>query len=207
MAGLIHALVFKKLGHRVHILEKSSCDVLQSQAAGLQAGQEVQNFINEYTKKDKPYSMTPAANIIEVLNTDGTVINSIPVGIPMHLTTWNILFELFNYSLLDDQTSSLATYETDKLVQDVTYDGEKVLVAYTDTKTKISETLEADIVIAADGGHSTVRKTVMPETTPKYVGYVTWRGSVPERSVSAASKDILQDRVLLFRTGRGFAVS
>ena len=207
MAGLMHAIALKEIGHRVYVLEKSSRDVLTSEAAGLQAGQEVQKFITKYIKDVKPYSITPAANVIEVLNAKGSTINSIPVGNVMHLTTWNILFDIFKSSILDGTSSPQATYETDKLVQGVTYDGEKVLVTFTDTTTGLSDILKADIVIAADGGHSTVRKSVLPQVTPKYVGYVTWRGSVPERSVSNASREILQDKVLIFRIGRGFAVS
>ena len=203
----MHAIVFKKLGHRIYVLEKSSEDTLQSQAAGLQAGQEVQKFIDKYVKIDRPYSMTPAKNIIEVLNKEGEIINCFAVGITMHLTTWNILFELFKSNLVNEQSSSYVLYETDKLVQDVSYDGDKVSVAYLDNKTGIRSVLRADLVIAADGSHSTVRRTVMPEITPKYVGYVTWRGSVTESSVSDASREVLQDRVLFFRAEGSFAVS
>lgn len=35
---------------------------------------------------------------------------------------------------------------------------------------------EADSVIACDGIHSVVRKTLLPESTPRYAGYTCWRG-------------------------------
>ena len=203
----MHATVFKKLGHKLYVLEKSSQDVLRSQAAGLQAGQVVQKFTDEYIKYDKAYATVPAANIIEVVNSEGAVINPIPVGNIMHLITWNSLFELFKSHLLNDSTSLGASYETDKLGQDVVYNGGKVSVSYMDTKNIFMSILKADLLIAADGGHSTVRKMILSEITLKYVGYVTWRGSVSENCLTDALRAVWQDRVLLFRTEKGFAVS
>jgi 2-polyprenyl-6-methoxyphenol hydroxylase-like FAD-dependent oxidoreductase len=205
LSGLLQAIVFKRLGHKVHVLERSSQARLQSQAAGLRAGPDVQKFINEYITTDKPYAKT--LNLLEVVNIQGVVINSFPPNDTMLLTTWSLLYDLFKSRLLDEGTASLTTYETDKLVRDVKYDGEKVAVAYSDTKTGISNVLQADLVIAADGAHSSVRETVIPGLYPTYAGYVTWRGAVPESSVSEASRNVLRDRVILFRTEQGYALS
>ena len=41
-------------------------------------------------------------------------------------------------------------------------------------------TLRGDMVIAADGPSSTVRKLVCHSVERKYAGYVAWRGTVPE---------------------------
>ena len=92
----------------------------------------------------------------------------------MQLTTWSLLYDLLKSHLLEGETVPLAMYETDKIVRDVKYDGTRVTVAYSDTKTGISNVLQADLVIAADGGHSFVRQMVVPGLKPNYVGYVTW---------------------------------
>jgi 2-polyprenyl-6-methoxyphenol hydroxylase-like FAD-dependent oxidoreductase len=43
-----------------------------------------------------------------------------------------------------------------------------------------------DLLVGADGLHSTVRNLLSPGTRPSYVGYVAWRGLVEEASLSAA---------------------
>ncbi|KAH6679076.1 hypothetical protein B0J14DRAFT_624339 [Halenospora varia] len=188
LSGLIHAIVFQKLGHKVHVLEKSSEALLQSQAAGLNAGPDVQKFINECILTDKPYSKT--CDLFEVVNIEEQV-----------------LYEMFKTKLSSDENGEVAVYETQKLVQEVKRNGEKMVVGYSDTTTGVSGVLQADLVIAADGSHSQVRKTVLPGLTPEYAGYITWRGAIPESSVSEETRKVLRDRVILFRTERGYTIS
>lgn len=190
----------------MRVLEKSPASVLQSEAAGLRAGPDVQRLINEYVQPAQPYATT--STVVNVIDVQGALINVVPSNDSMHLTTWSLLHGMLKSSLLKEgSAASVATYETDKLVEDVKYDGGKVTVAYSDTKTGISNVLNADLVISADGGHSKIRETVLPGLSPKYVGYVTWRGAVPESAISEASRKSLQNKVLLFRTERGYTIS
>ncbi|KAL9115291.1 MAG: hypothetical protein Q9187_007332 [Circinaria calcarea] len=59
--------------------------------------------------------------------------------------------------------------------------------------------IEADLVIAADGPSSTIRQIVQPEVQRKYIGYVAWRGTVVEKEVSEATKGVFRERLTYYR--------
>ncbi len=51
-----------------------------------------------------------------------------------------------------------------------------------------------DILVAADGIQSTVRRIVMPQIEPQYAGYIAWRGLVEDHQLSQSTHEQLLDR-------------
>ncbi|RSV39733.1 FAD-dependent monooxygenase [Sphingomonas sp. ABOLE] len=51
----------------------------------------------------------------------------------------------------------------------------------------------ADLLVAADGAQSPLRRTLLPEVQPHYAGYVAWRGTVPERDMPQDILDAFDD--------------
>ena len=47
------------------------------------------------------------------------------------------------------------------------------------------KTVEADLIVGADGFRSIVRSVLAPQVKPRYAGYVAWRGVVEESALSA----------------------
>lgn len=54
---------------------------------------------------------------------------------------------------------------------------------------------QGDLLIAADGIHSTVRAQLMPTIVPRYAGYVAWRGVIEESDLTAAEHALLFGRM------------
>ncbi len=55
-----------------------------------------------------------------------------------------------------------------------------------------------DLLVAADGIGSTVRRRFMPEVSPRYAGYVGFRGLVPEDRLTAAQAELIRNSFVLF---------
>jgi len=53
-----------------------------------------------------------------------------------------------------------------------------------------------DLLVFADGMGSTGRGFLAPEVLPEYAGYVAWRGTVPERSLSEVTRTDLADAMV-----------
>jgi len=67
-------------------------------------------------------------------------------------------------------------------------------------KEKGEQSAVADIVVGADGGSSTVRRLLRSDVERKYVGYVAWRGTVPETELSDAAREVLVERCTFYHT-------
>lgn len=73
----------------------------------------------------------------------------------------------------------------------------RVEVVFTNAEGE-EETLQTDLVIAADGPSSSVRQIFCPEVERTYAGYCAWRGTVPESELSAFAYDTLVERFTFF---------
>lgn len=56
--------------------------------------------------------------------------------------------------------------------------------------------VEGDLLVCADGLLSTARSILMPEATPRYAGYVAWRGTTPEAALSEQARADLADSMI-----------
>jgi 2-polyprenyl-6-methoxyphenol hydroxylase-like FAD-dependent oxidoreductase len=65
-------------------------------------------------------------------------------------------------------------------------EGERVTAVFSDGSRQ-----DADLLIAADGLHSTVRAQLLPTLKPRYAGYVAWRGVVEARELPVALGDLM----------------
>jgi 2-polyprenyl-6-methoxyphenol hydroxylase-like FAD-dependent oxidoreductase len=54
---------------------------------------------------------------------------------------------------------------------------------------------QGELLIGADGIHSTVRRQFAPETQPRYAGYVCWRGIVAETELAEGDRALIFDHL------------
>ena len=55
-----------------------------------------------------------------------------------------------------------------------------------------------DLLVCADGVGSMARARLLPAVRPSYSGYVAWRGMVPEASLDAATRAVLDDAITYY---------
>jgi 2,6-dihydroxypyridine 3-monooxygenase len=58
--------------------------------------------------------------------------------------------------------------------------------------------MKGDLLVCADGIHSTARKLLLPDVVPSYAGYVGWRGTVREDELTAGTLGFLRDTCTYF---------
>jgi 2-polyprenyl-6-methoxyphenol hydroxylase-like FAD-dependent oxidoreductase len=61
-----------------------------------------------------------------------------------------------------------------------------------------SGTITSDMLIAADGPSSTIRSLLLPDVERKYVGYVAWRGTLPESRASSTVREQFVERFCFY---------
>lgn len=80
-------------------------------------------------------------------------------------------------------------------------------VTVLDLETDTTTAMDGDLVIAADGAHSAIRRKLCPGVVPKYAGYVTWRGRVAESALPSKTREVLRDRCAILRVEGGYQLS
>lgn len=206
--------MIKRLGHNVRILDQGTSSSPMDQAAGMGTGPDGCKFLEEQDVYPKPYSfacpgfqfLDKAANIKRTLN------------FPINLTSWNVFYyrSRANFDgLVSDfcptppepkANEGRAVYDLGKKCTNVTYNEQLVTLEYDDSIHGGGGSVQADLVIAADGSKSSVRQCLVPKSPYVYSGYMAWRGTVAEQDVSEETRRIFDKRFIAFVMERGYIV-
>ncbi|KAK3904111.1 zeaxanthin epoxidase, chloroplastic [Staphylotrichum tortipilum] len=192
LAGLFHGLYLKRHGSRVVVIEQDPGSVRSSHQAGIAFGPAVEEILRQYDDTGMQ-SCTPAV---------GTRIayrrrqNVKEINVVRHLTSWGLLYRILraNFDGLASEAvpnpppprdgDGPAEYRSGQRVTSLRLDQTgAVTVGFIDPA-GVEGSVTADLVIGADGVHSTVRDLVhAPATGVEYSGYVAWRGTVCESAL------------------------
>ncbi|MDQ0727869.1 FAD-dependent monooxygenase [Microbacterium sp. W4I20] len=184
LGGLFAAVLLHQAGHTVTVFERST-EGLSRRGAGLVAQQElfeVSRAVGIHVDDSfgvEAYERITLDRSGRVLSRDAT---------PQVQLSWDVLYEEFRSRLPQEG------YRLGAAVTAVRTDGEEAVIAFAD-----GAEARFDLVVGADGLRSVVRRAVAPEAHENtYVGYVTWRGLVPELSLPPTSARTLLERFAFF---------
>jgi len=176
LGGLMAANLLLRAGHEVQVLERSA-QSLQGRGAGIVTHEGLREVLRACgAVVDDTLGVAVDSRV--VLGSDGQ-----PVCTwrhPQILTSWGRLYTLLRAALPAQR------HRLGAAVESFTQDDAGVQVRLAG-----GETLQADLLVAADGIRSTVRARLLPEVQPQYAGYVAWRGVCDEAVLSRHTRDTL----------------
>ncbi|KAM7207779.1 6-hydroxynicotinate 3-monooxygenase [Naviculisporaceae sp. PSN 640] len=229
LTGLFHGLYLKRHGVDVTILEKDPSTIRSSHQAGIAFGPAVEEFLKKYDDTNLPNCIPAVATRLDFRK----FLNVIHLKVQRHETSWTLLYNILraNFDGLVSQTVPdpppprpgdgnaqylVGTKVTEMFVEERSQK-ESIKLGYIaggldgNSTTRGNERVKyitADLVIAADGLHSTIRRLLDPPGVPsEYSGYVSWRGTVPENEVSPETLEHFNSMTALgFINGSYFVV-
>jgi 2,6-dihydroxypyridine 3-monooxygenase len=180
LGGLSAALVLRDAGCEVRVFERSS-SALQARGAGIAALDATLRYLVERGGY-RPEDVCSSTGWIRFFNRDGSLRHE-----QRHhywFSSWNTIYRTL-----------LRFFETGRYLlghEVVAFgqEGDTVSVILAD-----GSQAEADLLVCADGVSSAARALLIPGASPSYAGYVAWRGTLPERALSPATRKAFEDAI------------
>ncbi|HEV7844946.1 MAG TPA: FAD-dependent monooxygenase [Thermoleophilaceae bacterium] len=188
LGGLTAALLLRDLGWSVDVFERSP-RLLMARGVGIVAHPASVRYLLERRGTDLR-TMTSASRSVRYMDDSGRVVHELP---------FDYLFTSF-YALYRELLDSfdIARYHLSRDVVGLTVENGEAEVVTSD-----GERARSDLVVCADGIHSTGRGLLLPEIEPEYAGYVAWRGVVSEADLSEESFARLHEAITYFLMPNG----
>lgn len=160
LAGLFAANMLRTIGWDVIVFERSSGD-LAGRGAGLGTRDELFAAMRRIGIRLEHSLCVPVLSRI-ALDRDGTTLHQLPIT--SVTTAWDRIYRALRAALPD------VCYRPNMTFSEFRQDASNVTACFSN-----GEQHNGDLLVAADGIHSAVRRQLMPEVAPRYAGYVGWR--------------------------------
>ena len=203
LGGLFAGVALKQHGFDTTLLERNPTNLLDNQGAGIVAGGDTLAFFEKYDRCKRPVAVPSQKRMY--LDKQGKVVHE--EVMKQTMTSWDLCYYLLraNYDgvksgyckvpELQDNDGKI-DYRFGCNVTDFKEEGEKIKVFY-DHEGEQKSVL-GDMLVAADGPSSTIRKILLPEVKREYAGYVVIRGTVPEGEASKEAQEAFVERFTFF---------
>jgi 2-polyprenyl-6-methoxyphenol hydroxylase-like FAD-dependent oxidoreductase len=193
----MHAVVLKSLGRKVIVVESREHSELHAEAAGMSLGPHAQKLVNKYLEIDDAFAISSPGS--QILGPTGAVVAEIPPAFSVITSTWSLVFERLKAKFLSSgESDSASVYRTGITVARFEYEGQEapVRVVCVNNIDKTETTIEAPLVIGADGARSIIRHQLQPAIESIYAGYVAWRGCILEAQTPEILKGALDGKLI-----------
>jgi 2-polyprenyl-6-methoxyphenol hydroxylase-like FAD-dependent oxidoreductase len=175
LGGLFAGLLLRQAGWDVTVFERSTGD-LASRGVGIGTHVELFEIVRRLgIAVDESIGVAVTSRIC--LGHDGAVIARLPFE--KILSAWALFYRALRRHLPD------ACYRPGMELADIAQHAGHVTAVFANG-TKV----EGDLLVGADGLHSTVRARAFAAPAPSYAGYVAWRGVIEERAIPPAAREL-----------------
>jgi len=182
LGGLTAACLLRDSGHDVTIYERSPRE-LEQRGAGIGLLETTSRYLVERAGLSLD-QVSIATDHIRYLHRDGSVASDAEHR--YLFSSWNTVYR----RLLTHWGSDRYLLSHEML--DFQQDDASVHVRFADGS------VEADLLVCADGVSSASRRALQPDTDEVYAGYVAWRGMVPEGELSTEWSASLTDAITYY---------
>jgi 2,6-dihydroxypyridine 3-monooxygenase len=179
MGGLTAALVLRELGMQVDVFERSP-ELLDGRGAGIVLQPDTVRWFREHGGTSAVDKVSTGSSHLRYIGAGDEIVFDEPST--WRFTSWTTTYK----ALLSDFGTE--RYHLGEYCAGLDQDADGVDLRFVSGRQE-----RADLVVFADGISSTGRRRLLPEVTPRYSGYVGWRGTVPETEVSASTHALLSD--------------
>ncbi|CBX91011.1 similar to monooxygenase FAD-binding [Plenodomus lingam JN3] len=198
ISGLMHALVLRSTGRSVVVLEARSQQQIQAIGAGLSFWPNAQRLLTMCIPDMHFDSWAVKNSTMEILTRDGLPVIELPISEDIWTSSWSAMRE----KLVEACEQDVPGYGTVQIwinqrVCDLVDKDDHINVIYRIEDGPV-KSVAANLVIAADGARSFVRNRFLPNTSPKYAGYLAWRGRFPESEAPRELDGALAGKMAFF---------
>lgn len=183
MGGLTAALLLRDQGHDVTVYERSS-EELQQRGAGIGFLPDSSRYLVERAGRSLD-ELATVTHGIRYLDRSDRVVDEVPCS--YHFSSWNTVYRNLLAEFGRDR------YLLGREVVGCEEAGGSVQVRFAD-----GASLQADLLVAADGVGSVFRQQLTPDAQHQYAGYVAWRGMVPETDLPAEVAALYDDSIVYY---------
>ncbi len=169
MSGLLCALLLRRAGWTVDIYERVESE-LSGRGAGIVAQQELIERLRGLGLATDALGVQITTR--KIFDRQGRLTDEFHC--PQVLTAWERVYRLLRDALPPER------YHRGRWFAGFETSADSVVARFSD-----GETIEADLLVGADGIRSTVRQQAQPSAVPLYAGYCAWRALIAESALPA----------------------